>query len=1073
MRRVGHSVQPRFWPWWVTDHSSITICQRRDVGWLAMSDLAPGLYEHPVTRELERRLGLLDGDLVDLRQIEPADAHEVLTRHLAGLTRRALQSVPGSDTKSLKRQVELANGIAKAIEQLAPEAVGGEDRLKDGADVLMAIAGDRTPTGDAVFAQRPEIPLRDSALLVNGRGQPRIGHEIARELASADHVDLLCAFIKWYGLRTIEKEIAEFIARGGQLRVITTTYVGATERRALDRLHELGAKIKVSYETRTTRLHAKAWLFHRNTGLSTAYVGSSNLSKSALIDGLEWNVRLAGTEQPHLLDTFAATFDEYWADPEFEEYDPERDWERLDKALSEERGDSDAEGDLDVQIAPFDIRPYGYQSEILEELAAEREVHGRWHSLVVMATGTGKTVVSALDYRRLREAGYDSLLFIAHRDEILRQSRATFCQVLRDGTFGEEYVGGRRPVKWTHVFGSVQSLANLELENLDPRRFDVVVVDEFHHAAASTYARLLNHLKPKVLIGLTATPERADGQDIKHWFDDQIAVELRLWEALERNLLCPFQYFGLYDGTDLSGVQWKRGQGYDQRELTNLYTGDDQRVALVLQALKDKIVDVGRMRALGFCVSIDHATYMARCFNEAGIPARAVTSSPESADRRVALADLRARKINAIFTVDLFNEGIDVPAIDTVLFLRPTDNATVFLQQLGRGLRLDDDKPCLTVLDFIGNQHKKFRFDRRYRALTGVSRRELEAEIKEDFPLLPPGCHIDLDHEVSRLVLENVRKALHVQWPDLAAELRLLGDISLPEFLTETGLELGDLYRGTRRGWVSLRRASGREVRPESPIDDALGRAYGRMLHVDDLERLTFLRELLREPYPPSPGLTRERRLFAMLHALLWGGTERESLIEEKLQDLWSDHVRREELIQIADVLHGRIRRVTPTLDESSPIPVHLHARYSKNEALAAFGVDRPAHMREGVKWIEQHRADLFFVTIDKSEDAYKPTTMYHDRAITPELFQWESQSVLRESMPTAQRYINHVDRGTTVHLFLRKLKKDEGWGAPPYLYAGPMIYHDHQGERPIRFLWQLEHALPADVFHDSKVTAG
>jgi superfamily II DNA or RNA helicase len=1037
-----------------------------------MSDLVPGLYEHPVTQELERRLTAVDADLVNRGQIDGADAHEVLTRHLALLSRRALQAVGGSDSDGLKRQVQLANSIAMAIEQLVPAAVSAEDQLKDTGDVLIAIAGSRTPTGDAVFLQRPEIPLSDSALLVNGRGQPRIGHELARELASADRVELLCAFIKWYGVRTLEKEIAGFIGRGGELRVITSTYVGATERRALDRLYELGAKVKVSYETRTTRLHAKAWLFYRHTGLSTAYVGSSNLSKSALIDGLEWNVRLAGTEQPHLLDTFAATFDEYWADPEFEDYDPERDGERLDRALNKERGGG-LVGDGQVHIAPFEIRPYGYQREILDELAAEREVHGHWRNLVVMATGTGKTVVAALDYRRLREAGFDSLLFIAHRDEILRQSRATFCQVLHDGSFGESYVGGRRPTDWKHVFASVQSLANLDLENLDPEKFDVVIVDEFHHAAAPTYARLLNHLKPKVLIGLTATPERTDGQDIKHWFDDRIAVELRLWEALERNLLCPFQYFGLHDGTDLSGITWKRGQGYDQAQLSNLYTGNDLRVALVLKALRDKVGDVGRMRALGFCVSIEHARYMADCFNQAGIPARAVTSSPDSPDRWQAVEDLRARRINAVFTVDLFNEGIDVREIDTVLFLRPTDSATVFLQQLGRGLRLDEDKSCLTVLDFIGNQHRQFRFDRRYRALTGTSRRQLERQIEEGFPLLPPGCHIDLDREVGHLVLENVRQALRIQWKDLGAELRSLSDCSLSEFLTETGLELGELYRGNRRGWADVRRVAGQETRPASPVDKQLAGAFGRMLHIDDLERLAFIRELLRAPHPPGPGRTRERRLFTMLHALLWGGNEPNSAIEEKLQTLWADPARREELIEIADVLHERIRRVTPAWDQSSPVPLHLHARYSKNEVLAAFGVDRPANMREGVKWVEQHKADLFFVTIDKSEDSYKPTTMYHDRAITPELFQWESQSTLREAAPTAQRYINHVAEGSTVHLFLRKSKKDEGWGAPPYVYTGPMTYKGHDGERPIRFLWCLEHALPADVFHDSKVTSG
>ena len=282
-----------------------------------------------------------------------------------------------------------------------------------------------------------------------------------------NEVDLLCAFIKWHGLRVVETALRELIERGGRLRVITTTYLGATDQRALDRLAELGAEIKVSYETRTTRLHAKAWLFRRATGTTTAYVGSSNLSRTALVDGLEWNVRLSNVEQPHVLDTFAATFDGYWNDPAFETYDPARDGDRLREALSAERGGArrPADRDHDPGRPPVPL-PAGDPGRP----GRRAEVHGRWRNLVVMATGTGKTVVAALDYRRLREAAgtVDSLLFVAHQEQILRQSRSTFRQVLRDGGFGELLVGGERPREWRHVFASVQSLTQLDLAELDP-----------------------------------------------------------------------------------------------------------------------------------------------------------------------------------------------------------------------------------------------------------------------------------------------------------------------------------------------------------------------------------------------------------------------------------------------------------------------------------------------------------------------------------------------------------------------------------------------------------------------------
>lgn len=1031
-----------------------------------MGELSPGLYERVVTAGLRRRLRAIDGDLVHQDGLDTVDAEEMLVRHLARLTRRALRIAGerGDGGEALARRVEAANRIGEAIAGIVPGAAIDDDLVADGHRVLFGIADGRLPDGSVSFPQRPDIPLSVSALLVNGRDQPQIGREVVKELASADQVDLVCAFVKWHGLRLIEDALREFVGRGGRLRVITTTYMGATEQRAVERLAALGAEIKISYDTRRTRLHAKAWLFHRESTLDTAYVGSSNLSRSAMLDGVEWNVRIARAEQPHLIDTFAATFEEYWNDPSFETYD---DAERLARALAAE-GAGPAAAPLD--LVHFDIEPYPYQQEILDELDAARQVHGHWRNLVVMATGTGKTIVAALDYRRLRTRGQvDSLLFVAHRKEILEQSLGTFRHVLKDGSFGELLVDGRRPAEWRHVFGSVQSLS--QLPHLEPHRYSMVIVDEFHHAAAPSYARLLDRLEPAVLLGLTATPERTDGEDILRWFDGgRFTVELRLWEALERGLLVPFHYFGVHDGTDLSDVGWRRGAGYDVAELTNLYTGLDTRVAVIVEALERKVGDLGGMRAVGFCVSIEHAEYMAREFDRRNIAARAVTSRTPPEERRTALRMLRDGRIKAVFTVDLFNEGVDVPEIDTVLFLRPTESATVFLQQLGRGLRLTEGKAVLTVLDFVGHQRREFRFDRRFTALTGISRGRLAREIEAGFPTLPPGCAIDLDHEVGGIVLANVRRALNIRWRDLTTELRDLGDPTLPEFLTETGLELEDLYRGTRGGWAKLRRDAGLDTRPvaSQKEDDELRKAIGRLLHVDDPERLRFLRELLTSPRPPRVADVEEPRvrLLSMLNSMFDAGKPL-SAVEAHLARLWDNPARRDELLAVTDVLYERIHRITPVVFEVSHLPLRLHARYTRGEALAAFGMQVAGSMVAGVQWLPEERADVFLVTIDKDERDFSPTTMYNDRAITRTLFQWESQSRTRESSETGQRYIHHAERGSTVHLFLRETKGDA------YTYAGPMTYQEHEGERPMRIRWRLSHPLPPDVFHYAKVNVG
>ena len=769
-------------------------------------EMESGLYEQLVTRRLRERLDELIalGRRVREGRVDAAEEPEILARHVGRTVARILALVPTEQRVTAANELlELAATLAPGAGEMMAEIAPGPSRLEE------ILAPGRL--GDVAFL-RPQIPLSRSDLLVNGRGEPALAHEVAAELTSADQVDLLCAFIKWYGLRLVVEPLAALCSQGRRVRVITTTYVGATERRALDELVRLGAEVKISFETQRTRLHAKAWLFRRRSGFDTAYVGSSNLSRSALLDGLEWNVRLARAENPALIDKFAATFDAYWEHPGFETYDPDRDGNRLDDALRH------AARREPLRLAGLEVRPFPFQQEILDRLDVERQVHNRFRNLVVAATGTGKTVMAALDYRRLRaQLGDDlRLLFVAHRKEILEQSAATFGYVLNDATFGELYVGGARPERWRHVFASIQSLTSYGVENIPADHFDVVIIDEFHHAESATYRRLLSHLQPTVLLGLTATPERADGQDISHWFGGHIAAELRLWEALEQELLCPFHYFGVADGTDLSAVEWKRG-GYDCNALENIYTGNDARAALVLKRLAEKVPDPHRMRALGFCVSQSHATYMARVFTDAGLPSAAVDANTPAGERSEARRQLTAGSLRCLFSVDVFNEGLDVPDVDTVLFLRPTESLTVFLQQFGRGLRHAPGKACLTVLDFIGHQHRKFRFDLRYRALTGAPRRTLERQLVEGFPFLPSGCHLELDQVAQRTVIENLRSQLKMDRRSLVNDIRSYGDIPLERYLTQSGRDLSDIYRNSG-SWSALRAAAGYPVPPSGPM---------------------------------------------------------------------------------------------------------------------------------------------------------------------------------------------------------------------------------------------------------------
>jgi superfamily II DNA or RNA helicase/HKD family nuclease len=703
-----------------------------------------GLYEILITEALASGLRDLDARLEARTEgLRSAEAADRIALHLARIVERALAGVP--DDERVTVGARLARAIVERIDQTITGAKALPEGLVEPAAVLHSIAG-RRPDGTPETIPEPLIPLLDTTLLTNAPGEPRVGHQILTEVRSADRIDVVMAFVRRSGIAPLLEELRAYCQAGRALRVLTTTYTGSTEPRALDALRDAGAEVRVSYDTSMTRLHAKAWLFHRASGFSTAYIGSSNLTHSAQTTGLEWNVRVSGARNPDVIDKVAAVFEGYWNSGDFVPYEHAEFLARL--------GVPSNDG-LRVVLSPVELRPEPYQERLLEQIALSRE-QGHHRNLLVSATGTGKTVMAAVDYARLREVlPRARLLFVAHREEILEQSLATFRHGLRDHAFGELWVGGRRPQRFDHVFASIQSLSAAGLGDLDPRHFDVVIVDEFHHAAARSYRSLLEHVNPIELLGLTATPERSDGLPLLGWFDDRIAAELRLWDAIDQHRLAPFVYYGIHDGLDLRDVPWRRGRGYDVDGLSRLLTANDVWARQVIAQLLARVDDRQTMRVLGFCVSVEHARFMARVFRDAGIAATAVWADSADDERRAALADLGARRINAVFSVDLFNEGIDVPAVDTLLLLRPTDSPTLFLQQLGRGLRRSHGKTACTVLDFVGRHRREFRFDRRFGALLGGSRRDLVRQIEGGFPFLPAGCHMELDRKASFVNLDQ------------------------------------------------------------------------------------------------------------------------------------------------------------------------------------------------------------------------------------------------------------------------------------------------------------------------------
>jgi superfamily II DNA or RNA helicase/HKD family nuclease len=1033
-----------------------------------MDNRAPGPRDHLLTVALERDLDGLEPGLRVEGALDPAEAPERLARHAMGEIRRDLEGSGSSDDQATR-----INGLLAGLPEADPSSA-----VQIPARVLLGIRG-RSPLGDPMsLPAAPATPFSQSDLLINAEGQPNIGSELKAELASAETVDLICAFVIWSGVRHLRDELAGVIERGGRIRVVTTTYMGATEKGAVDALVELGAEVHVAFDARTTKLHAKAWLLERSTGLSTAFVGSSNLSHTALFDGLEWNVRLSEVDAAHIVERVRMSFESHWASEHFEAYDPAINGQELEDALREHDRRSLGESST-ISFANLDVQPYPHQRRMLDALTIERERHDRHRNLVVAATGTGKTVVAALDYRQLLEkAGTDlSLLFVAHREEILDQSLATYRAVLRDGDFGEKH-GGGRVAEGRHVFAMVQSLHGAQLERIAPDAFDVLVIDEFHHAAAKTYDRLLKHLQPKELVGLTATPERMDERDVTAWFENRIAVELRLWEAIDQGFLVPFQYFGVADGTDYRDLTWRRS-GYVTEELSNLLTNDDRRVAKLLGSLQRIILDPGSMRALGFCVSKEHARYMARKFTEAGLISVALTGDDDPETRSQALRDLAAGRLRCIFSVEVLGEGVDVPDVDTVLLLRPTASATVFTQQLGRGLRRAKDKSHLTVIDLIGQHRREFRFDERLSAIVDRRRGRIIDQVEAGFPFLPAGCTVDLDRQSEEIVLENLKATVkRSRWTTLVSDLRAhTTDVSLGEFLERNGHGIVDVYRGGH-SWTELRRDAGRltPAAGHHEREARLLRAVGRLTHIEDVERIGFYSGLLSGA--TTPGLeSRNERELRLLTMLAWGlesGAGAEVSLTDFFAGLWREPAVRDELMGLLAVLDERSSTLSTPSGLPPEVPLTLHARYSRREVVAALGNGEGVKQKitqGGVLWAPEAQSDVFFVDLRKAERDYSPSTMYRDYAMNRELFHWESQSRQTPEQPTVQRYINHQARGTNVLLFVREGKRFE-LGTQPFDFLGPVKYVDHRGEKPVSFTWRLPRAMPEALFEVARSVA-
>ena len=1033
-----------------------------------------GIYEEIINNKILKEI---DNEklLIGKEKLDSEEAKNILTQYIANITKTALKYIR-DDIKDpneyLLKQIEICNDIIELLKEKLQDKEFEELKISESAEVLTYVYSRINNTNFNNEIIRPETSISRTSLFTGSKREPNLNEEMKKEIASADEICMLVSFIKWSGLRTILDELKAFTSSGKKLKIITTSYMEATDFKAVEELSKLSnTEIKVSYDTERTRLHAKSYVFKRDNGFTTAYVGSSNMSNVAMTSGLEWNVKLSEKESFEIITKINATFETYWNDPIFETFDNTEESRRiLRSALNKSKK---TENDMTFE---FDIKPYAYQKEILENLDAEREIFGRYRNLIVAATGVGKTVISAFDYKKFREKNSRArLLFVAHREEILKKSRDTFRYICKDLNFGELLVGNNKPESIENLFVSIQSLNSSKLlERTSPDFYDYIVIDEVHHGAAASYQKLLEYYKPKVLLGLTATPERMDGADITKYFDKRMAYEMRLPEAIDNKLLCPFQYFGISDFVDLSNLKWTRG-GYEVYELENVYVLDTEiakrRAQDIITNTIKYVDDIDNVKGLGFCVSIKHAEFMAEEFNNAGIPSIALTGDSKKDIRESAGIKLRTGEIKFIFTVDLFNEGVDIPEINTVLFLRPTESLTIFLQQLGRGLRLCDGKECLTVLDFIGQSNKNYKFSDKFRALIGKTKQSVENYVKNGFSALPKGCFIKLEKQAKEYVLRNI-KNLKNNKDVLIGKIKYFKndtgkELTLKNFLEYHNIPIEEFYKSNR---TFSRLCAMAEVIPDFECDNEefISRRIPSLLSMDSPKLLEFAIRYLNDT---SINLTHEEVILRnMIYYTIYTGAPSKfgyGSVKEGIEKLIENEYYKNEILEILNILYEKINCVPIKNSYDFECPLEVHCSYTQTQILAGleyYTEEFYGPMLEGVRYFKDKDLDIFFITLNKSDKDFSEATLYEDYAISENLFHWQSQHKDTQESKNVKRYIESKGR---VSLFVREYKSIDG-KACPYIYLGECTHVSHQGNKPVSFVWKLKNPIPGKFISEA-----
>ncbi|HWO97748.1 MAG TPA: DUF3427 domain-containing protein [Bacillus sp. (in: firmicutes)] len=1031
-------------------------------------------------------------DTKAIQRLSPKEYTEVLILHTANKLSEQFDSLITKEQHD--KVIQLAQNISNALS-------------KDDEKFFLPLSMITYNTGLNEVPPNEDLYLSRLDLIHNEKHSIKNFFKTLKyEMLTADRVDFMVSFIRQSGLQLLTKPLLELQKRNIPVRIVTSTYMGITQAKALAKLLEFSnIEVKV-LDNQKESFHTKAYMFHRHSGLNTVIIGSSNLSHSALINGHELNVKIPNTSYTPVYEQAIKTFEKAWNSSEalplteefirvYDEYQQAK--QKVERHVQQSLKVADSKNEYNLKP----LQPNEMQKEALENLRLTRE-NGNKKGVIIAATGTGKTYLSAFDIKYYKPK---KLLFLAHREELLDNAIETFKQVTPNhGWFGK-LTGSTKEFDKPYLFSTVQSLSkDSTLTNFKRDEFDYIIVDEFHHAEAPTYKRILDYFEPEFLLGLTATPERMDGRNVLAICDHNVVYEIRLRDALEAKLLAPFHYFGVADQTiDYSEVQMKNGMFVEDSLVRALKS--NERTDFIIDMINTYGYQGDRMIALGFCSTIDHAKYMSEEFNKRGIHATYLTGQDSIAYREEIVKRLEDEKdpLEIIFTVDIFNEGIDIPTLNLILFLRPTESSTIFIQQLGRGLRKVEGKEFVTVLDFIGNYDKSFVVPL---ALSGqinhkaFDKDSLRVAITHEFADLPAGSYVDLDPISQKQILDKI-DSIKMNSTDMLKSLyqqfknELGRSPEILDFLYAEQSPSLTFFIYKFKSWVQTKE----KMKDINELDQ---RILDNSLMLELTERLeqqlplkwpyefVILEIALKQQKVSYQDVVKQlEKRFATKVNL----ENHESLIKQSMIRLSNTYKKQKwtfgEMDNDTFILNTAILELTNDEEFKQYIQDRIdygiieyrrsyHANgflskgekltryqnYTRNDLIFLFeaGVQEGS-WREGVSKTRNHY--LLFVNLNKSEHVSEHL-LYKDYFIDQHHFHWQSQNQTSHKSERGKDYMYHQERDIHIHLFVRKFDNMHGMTLP-FTYLGEVDYVSSHGDNPMSIKWRLHHPVPEDLYID------